>query len=48
MEKSRTDLLPAWLGDDLADHLGSAGGLFVENAYPLPDASSGCSHQQEE
>ncbi|KIY03032.1 uncharacterized protein Z520_01498 [Fonsecaea multimorphosa CBS 102226] len=37
MEATRTGLMSAWLGEDMAEILQSAGKLFAEGGYPLPE-----------
>ncbi|KIW28105.1 uncharacterized protein PV07_07789 [Cladophialophora immunda] len=37
MEASRARLISAWLGEDIAELLQSAGKLFAEGGYPLPE-----------
>lgn len=40
IEDTRTDLIPRWLGEHMAECLRSAGRLFMEEGYPLPKARS--------
>lgn len=50
MEEARTEFIPFWLGEEIAECLQTAGRLFEEEGYPLPDgnfvSTSGVSAQE--
>jgi NAD(P)-dependent dehydrogenase (short-subunit alcohol dehydrogenase family) len=37
VEEARTELIPCWLGEEMAECLQTAGRLFAEEGYPLPE-----------